>query len=327
MQFIDEAKVHFKSGDGGAGAVSFRREKFVEFGGPDGGDGGRGGSIVLLSNKNLNTLVDFRYKQHFKAENGQCGKSGNKNGQSGEDIIVRVPEGTQVFSEDGSLLFDFSEGKEEFIIVKGGKGGGGNARFKSSINQAPHYSGSGDPGEEITVWLKLKLLSDVGLVGLPNAGKSTFLASVTAAKPKIADYPFTTLKPQLGVVRLEEYEFVIADIPGLIEGAHLGTGLGTRFLKHIERCYLLIHLIDITSEDIIKDYEVINTELKEYGIENKDIILVLNKADCLTDNEIIEKKKLLEHYTGKEVSTISAVAKIGVNDLLRKCITANTKRI
>jgi GTP-binding protein len=327
MHFIDEAKIYFKSGDGGRGAVSFRREKFIEYGGPDGGDGGRGGDVILVSDHSLNTLIDFRYQQHFKAKNGECGKGANKNGAAGDSTIVMVPEGTEITSEDGELIFDFSGDQKEFVIAKGGKGGMGNSKFKSSINQAPRKSGPGEPGEEITVWLKLKLLSDVGLVGLPNAGKSTFLASVTAAKPKIADYPFTTLKPQLGVVRSDEYEFVIADIPGLIEGAHHGVGLGTRFLKHIERCYLLIHLIDINSEDVIEDYETVNTELVEYGITNKEVIIALNKIDACEEEEILEKKALLEEYTGKEIMLISAATKNGVEELLRKCITSKTKRL
>lgn len=323
MHFIDEVKVYLKAGDGGNGAVSFRREKFIEFGGPDGGNGGKGGDIILVTVPGLNTLIDFRYKQHFKAERGQGGRGRNCTGESGNDLILNIPVGTQVFAQDGqTLIADLTEPNQNFIIARGGRGGAGNAVFKSSVNQAPKRSIPGAEGDEIAVWLKLKLLSDVGLVGLPNAGKSTFLSVTTQAKPKIADYPFTTLKPQLGVVYIDLDEFVIADIPGLIEGASEGHGLGDKFLKHIERCSVLLHLIDIR-EDVAESYNTIRGELKNYinDLSSKIEIIALNKADTLSPEEIEEKQKQLKELTGKEVFICSAVTKAGIEPILRKLKT------
>ncbi len=268
MKFLDEAKVYAKSGDGGPGGVSFRREKYIEFGGPDGGNGGRGGHVIVRAVKDANTLIDFRYQQHFRAENGRRGSGANKTGADGEDIILRVPVGTQIFAEDKeTLLLDVTHEEQEMILLFGGDGGKGNAHYKSSTNQAPRRGTPGFPGQEIGIWLRLKLIADAGLVGMPNAGKSTFLAACSAAKPKIADYPFTTLHPNLGVVDLgtTDARFVLADIPGLIEGAHEGHGLGTRFLGHVERTAVLIHLIDGTQEDVVDAYKTIRHELKEYG--------------------------------------------------------------
>ena len=320
MHFIDETKIHVKSGDGGAGCVSFRREKNVPFGGPDGGDGGRGGSVVLEVVPGLNTLIDFRYSQHFKAPKGDHGMGSNRQGASHDDLVIKVPVGTQIFEEDGGvLLADLCEVGEQFMLVKGGDGGLGNARFKSSVNQAPRKSTPGWPGEELWVWLKLKLISDAGLVGLPNAGKSTFLSAVTRAKPKIADYPFTTLTPQLGVVYVDTTEFVLADIPGLIEGAHQGTGLGDRFLKHVERCGILLHVIDGTQEDIVQDYHTIRHELSEYSplLAEKDEIIALNKCDAIPEEEIAEKRASLEAASGKEVMLLSGVTGQGKEEILR----------
>lgn len=301
MHFIDEAKIYLKAGNGGAGSVSFRREKFIEFGGPDGGHGGKGADIILVATKELNTLIDFRYKQHFKAETGMHGMGRNRSGKAGEDLFIEVPIGTQIFDETNNvLLADLSTHGQNFIVAHGGRGGAGNSAFKSSTNQAPYKAKPGIEGEEIWVWLKLKLLSDVGLIGLPNAGKSTFLSSVTSAKPKIADYPFTTLKPQLGVAYCNNEEIVIADIPGLIEGASHGYGLGDKFLKHIERCRVLLHLIDI-STDITKNYETIRNELNSYSesLQYKKEIIVLNKADLVDESTakkcVIKIKKYLNN--------------------------------
>ncbi len=321
MHFIDEVKIYVKGGDGGNGCMSFRRESNVPMGGPDGGDGGRGGSVILECIEGLNTLIDFRYKQHFRARNGEHGKGRNKSGESREDIIIKVPQGTQVFLEDGeTLLTDLTTPGQTILLAKGGDGGFGNANFKSSVNRAPKRTIPGWPGEELWVWLKLKLLSDVGLVGLPNAGKSSFLARTTHAKPKIADYPFTTLKPQLGVVKIDDNEFVMADIPGLIEGAHHGTGLGHRFLKHIERCSVILHLIDITSENIEESYNTVRNELSEYSelLKNKVEIVALNKCDALTKEEVSKKIKKLKKATDKDVYAISAVTGEGVETVLRE---------
>lgn len=317
MQFIDEAKIYLKAGDGGHGCVSFRRDKYEDMGGPDGGDGGKGSSIIFLSNSHINTLLNYRYKQHFKGENGEYGKGSNRSGKSRIPLVLEVPIGTQIFTEDELLLYDFTRDQEEFEILKGGKGGLGNTHFKSSINQAPRRRTDGEVGEELNVWLKLKLLSDVGLVGLPNAGKSTYLAASTSAKPKIADYPFTTLSPGLGVVYVGEEEFVLADIPGLIEGAHLGHGLGDKFLKHIERCGVIIHLINGTSEDVVKDYQTIREELESYSelLKEKTEIICLNKCDILSEEEIEGKVKLLSELSGKKVFAISTFAKTGVREV------------
>ncbi len=325
MQFIDEAKIYIRSGDGGNGCVSFRREKYIPMGGPDGGDGGRGASIIFIANPHLNTLSHFRFKRHFKAPGGEGGMGSNKNGKAAKDMYIPVPVGTQIFDETGSLLlFDFTKKDQEFKILKGGKGGLGNTHFKSSVNQAPERSTKGIVGEEADVWLKLKLLSDVGLVGLPNAGKSTLLSKITSAKPKIADYPFTTLTPILGVVSVDDEEFVVADIPGLIEGAHEGHGLGDKFLKHIERCGLLIHLIDITSEDIIGDYDMICHELKEYSeiLGDKKEIICLNKTDLLSEKEIDERTKSMEKHTKNKIYLISAGSSQGLKPLMKEALRA-----
>lgn len=320
MRFIDEAKIYVKSGDGGNGCVSFRREKFIDMGGPDGGDGGRGGSIIIETDSHINTLTNFRYKREFKAQNGESGKGRNCTGASRLPLVLKVPVGTQVLSEeDEILLHDFTKADETYEIVRGGKGGLGNSHFKSSINQAPRRTTSPELGPEMWVWLKLKLISEAGLVGLPNAGKSTFLSRVTAAKPKIADYPFTTLTPQLGVVRQDDEEFVMADIPGLIEGAHEGHGLGDKFLKHVERCGVLLHLIDGTDEDVVENYRIIRGELEAYSkiLTEKLEIVTLNKCDALTEEEIEEKRSALEEASGKKVYTISGHTGAGVPEVLR----------
>ena len=324
MQFIDEARIHIKAGNGGNGCVSFRREKFIDRGGPDGGDGGRGGSIIFESSSHLNTLLEYRYKRHFKADNGEGGKGRNRSGKSATSLILKVPVGTQIFSDDGLLLIhDFVQDNERFEILSGGKGGLGNAHFKSSINQAPRRSTDGEIAGEMEIYLKLKLLSDAGLIGLPNAGKSTFLSKVTAAKPKIADYPFTTLKPGLGVVYAGEEEFVLADIPGLIEGAHLGSGLGDRFLKHIERCGVLIHLIDGTSENIAKDYKIIRGELEAYSelLKDKIEIVCLNKIDCLDAEDVKAKIDILYKISGKVPYPISSYTNEGISIVIKKALS------
>ncbi len=319
MKFLDQAKIFIKSGNGGAGAVSFRREKYVEFGGPDGGSGGRGGDIIIKCVDGLNTLIDYRYQQHFKAGTGTHGMGRQRTGADGKDIILKVPVGTQIFAEDNeTLLADFTEIGQEMVLLKGGNGGFGNMHFKNSTNQAPRHANPGLAGEEMWIWLRLKLIADAGLVGLPNAGKSTFLASVTAAKPKIADYPFTTLHPNLGVVKIGNREFVMADIPGLIEGAHEGAGIGDRFLGHIERTRTIVHLIDGTQEDVVDAYTTIRGELEAYGhgLAEKHEILALNKADALTEEELAEKKQALEAAAGKKVHVISAVAGQDVDKVL-----------
>lgn len=321
MQFLDEVKIYIKSGDGGSGCVGFRREKFIAQGGPDGGDGGRGGSIYAECVANLNTLIDFRYAQHFKAKNGQAGMGQNRHGAAADDVILKVPVGTEVLTDDGEhVIVDFTEVGQKVMLAKGGDGGFGNAHFKSSTNQAPTKKTAGWPGEEMWIRLRLKLISDSGLVGLPNAGKSTFLSSVSAAKPKIADYPFTTLKPQLGVVYVDDSEFVIADLPGLIAGAHEGVGLGDKFLKHVERSGVLLHIIDATCEDVVQAYKTIRHELVEYGLEDKVEVIALNKCDSLTEEEIVKKKTLLKKYTKKDIFAISAAAKQGIVPVLRKLL-------
>lgn len=320
MKFLDESKVYIQSGDGGAGAVSFRREKFIEYGGPDGGNGGRGGHVWIECVDTLNTLIDYRYQQHFRGEKGDHGRGRLKTGRDGEDVVLKVPVGTQIFEDDKeTLIHDFTTVGERFRILKGGDGGFGNDFYKSSVNRSPKKATPGWPGEERWIWLRLKLIADVGLVGLPNAGKSTFLSVVTRAKPKIADYPFTTLNPQLGVVYAYEKEFVLADLPGLIENAHLGVGLGHRFLGHAERCKILIHVIDATSEDVRRDYDLIRNELALYdeGLEGKPEVVALNKCDALDEEEIAEKMQALE---GVEVYPISAVSRQGLDPLLSKVI-------
>jgi GTPase len=333
MKFLDEAKIFVKSGDGGAGCVSFHREKFVEFGGPDGGDGGKGGNVIVEAVPNLNTLIDYRYQQHFKARRGHHGMGKLRSGAKSEDILMRVPVGTQILDDDKeTVLFDLTKPGQRIVLCKGGDGGFGNAHFKSSTNQAPRHSTPGWPGEERWIWLRLKLIADAGLVGLPNAGKSTLLAAVTRAKPKIADYPFTTLHPQLGVVHVDEKEFVLADIPGLIEGAHEGAGLGTRFLGHVERCGVLIHLVDGTQDDVVAAYKTIRAELKSYSpvLAQKPEILCLNKCDALSAEEIEDKTKALMKAAKLKKSraknapapvlAISGAAKIGTTELLRRAI-------
>lgn len=319
MKFLDQAKVYLRSGNGGPGALSFRREKFIEFGGPNGGDGGRGGSVIVECVEGLNTLIDYRYQQHFKAKSGGHGMGRDRSGAAADDIILKVPVGTQIFEEDNeTLIADFTEVGQQIVLCKGGDGGRGNAAFKTSTNRAPRKIEPGWPGEERWIWLRLKLIADVGLVGLPNAGKSTFLSVTSRAKPKIADYPFTTLVPQLGVVAVGEREFVLADIPGLIEGASDGIGLGHRFLGHVERCRVLLHLIDATEEDVVGSYETIRRELAAYdeGLAEKPEIIALNKMDSVTEEELETKVKAIKDVSGKPVHVISAVIGENVDPLL-----------
>lgn len=319
MKFLDQAKIYIASGAGGNGSISFRREKFIEFGGPDGGDGGKGGDVWVECVANLNTLIDYRYRQHFKAQSGQGGMGQNRSGVSGKDAVVAVPPGTQVFAEDQeTLLAEVMQPGDRKRLARGGNGGFGNAHFKSPTNRAPRHANPGQPGEELTVWLRLKLIADAGIVGLPNAGKSTFLATVSAAKPKIADYPFTTLHPNLGVVREAGTDFVLADIPGLIEGAHEGAGLGTRFLGHVERCRVLLHLVDATSEDIASAYRTVRAELKAYGedLAKKKEIVALSKCDALDDDTIAAKVAELKAAARKKPLVLSAVSGKGVKEVL-----------
>ena len=294
MKFLDQAKIYIKAGNGGSGSASFRREKFVEYGGPDGGDGGDGGSIIFQSDRNLNTLIDFRYAQHFKAKHGKPGSKRNKTGANGEDLILKVPLGTQVYEEDNNtLIYDFTKNKEKYLVASGGKGGLGNVRFKSSTNRAPRKKTNGKLGEEFWIWLQLKVIADIGIIGKPNAGKSSLLAALTRAKPKIANYPFTTINPNLGVSYYGGKEITLADIPGLVEGAHKGVGLGDKFLRHIERCKILLHLIDLSEDDLLNSYKKIKSELSNYDkslIKKKEIIF-FNKSDLLDDEEINEKLK------------------------------------
>jgi GTP-binding protein len=320
MKFLDLAKVYLRSGSGGGGAVSFRREKFIEYGGPDGGDGGGGGDVWAEAVDGLNTLIDFRYQQHFFAKNGQPGMGRQRTGKDGADIVLRVPAGTEILEEDQeTVIADLAEVGDRVLLARGGNGGFGNLHFKTSTNQAPRRANPGQPGVERTIWLRLKLIADVGLLGLPNAGKSTFLAATSNARPKIADYPFTTLVPNLGVVGVDGAEFVVADIPGLIEGAHEGRGLGDTFLGHVERCAVLLHLVDGTSEDVAGDYETIITELDAYGggLAEKPRVTVLNKVDALSPEQIEEKRAALEAATGGQVMNMSGVARTGVIEVLR----------
>lgn len=321
MKFLDEAKIYLKAGDGGNGSASFRHEKFIEFGGPDGGNGGKGGDIIFEAIPNLNTLIDFRYQQHFKAERGQNGAGRSCTGASADDLIIKVPTGTQIVAEDGvTILADLEHDGDKFIAAHGGQGGRGNESFKSSTNQAPRRADPGEPGEELWVWLRLKLIADVGLIGLPNAGKSTFLAAVSRARPKIADYPFTTLYPNLGVVHVDDKELVVADIPGLIEGASEGAGLGTRFLKHVERCSVLLHLVDGTAENVVDAYLTIRQELKNYStvLFQKPEIVALNKIDALTPELIGQKVSELKKASKKGVYAISGISKQGLAAMLRE---------
>ena len=320
MKFLDEAKVYIRSGDGGAGAVSFRREKFVEFGGPDGGDGGRGGDVWVEAVNGLNTLIDFRYQQHFKGQTGIHGMGRNRTGANGAGATLKVPVGTQIFEEDNeTLICDLTIEGQKFRLAKGGNGGFGNAYFKSSTNQAPDWANPGLPGEEKTIWLRLKLIADAGLVGLPNAGKSTFLATCTRARPKIANYPFTTLHPNLGVATVDGREFVLADIPGLIEGAHEGIGLGDRFLGHVERTRVLLHLVSAQEEAVGKAYKTVKHELETYGagLTDKTEIVALSQIDVVDEDELKKKKKELEKACGKPIFVISAATGRGMTDVLR----------
>ena len=320
MKFLDEAKVYIRSGDGGNGCVAFRREKFIEFGGPSGGNGGRGGDVVVEAVDGLNTLIDYRYAQHFKARAGTAGMGKDRHGANAEDIVLKVPVGTQIFDDDKeTLLADLTEVGQRAVLAQGGNGGFGNAHFKSATNRAPRNANPGQPGEEHWIWLRLKLIADAGLVGLPNAGKSTFLAAVSAAKPKIADYPFTTLNPQLGVVNSDGREFVLADIPGLIEGAHEGSGLGDRFLGHIERCRVLLHLVDGTGEHAGKDYKTVRAELEAYGgdLADKHEIVALSKIDAMTPELIKEQASRLKRAAKKTPLLLSAHSGSGVPEALR----------
>ena len=324
MKFLDQVKIYVKAGDGGDGSPSFRREKFIEFGGPDGGDGGKGGSVIFKAERNLNTLIDFRYQQHHKAKRGDNGSGQNRTGKSGDDLILNVPLGTQVFEEDNkTLIYDFDKVGDEFVVAKGGKGGLGNTRFKSSTNRAPRKFTKGTSGEEFTIYLQLKTIADIGIIGLPNAGKSSLLAAITNANPKIANYQFTTLNPNLGVASYDNKEITLADIPGLIEGAHKGTGLGIQFLKHVERCKSLLHMIDITNEDIKKSYKQVKTELKNYSskLSKKKEIIVLNKIDLISKNKL---KQIVDNFsknTKSEIMTLSTLKKNSISKLKAKLIS------
>ncbi len=323
MKFLDEAKVYIRSGDGGNGCLAFRREKFIEFGGPSGGNGGRGGDVVVVAVDGLNTLIDYRYQQHYTAQNGRPGMGKDRHGAGGSDVVMKVPVGTQIYEEDGeTLLADLTEVAQQAVLAKGGNGGFGNAHFKSSTNRAPRHTNPGQPGEERTIRLRLKLIADAGIVGLPNAGKSTFLAAVSAARPKIADYPFTTLHPQLGVVGIDGREFVLADIPGLIEGAHEGLGLGDRFLGHVERCRVILHLVDGTGDHAGKAYETVRTELEAYGggLAKKAEVVALNKADALTPEALKQQVARLKRAAGRTPLVVSAATGAGVPEVLRALI-------
>ena len=323
MKFLDQVKIYIKAGDGGSGSPSFRREKFIEFGGPDGGDGGKGGSVVLVSERNLNTLIDYRYQQHFKAERGGDGKGKNQTGKGGDNLYLKVPIGTQVFEEDNkTLIFDFKKEKEEYTAAISGKGGFGNTRFKSSTNRAPRKFTKGLKGEDFWIWLQLKTIADIGIIGLPNAGKSSLLASITSATPKIANYKFTTLNPNLGVAVYDDKEITLADIPGLIEGAHKGVGLGTKFLKHIERCKTLLHLIDVTEKDLIRSYKQIRSELGKYSksLLKKNEIIVLNKIDLIDKKNLDSKKKILSGKNKKKIYDLSTLDKSKISKIKSKLL-------
>ena len=320
MKFLDQAKIYIKAGNGGSGSASFRREKFVEFGGPDGGDGGSGGSVVFVADRNLNTLIDFRYQQHFKAEKGQDGKGKKKTGKSGKDLILKVPIGTQIFEEDNNTLIeDLLKSEQKIIIANGGRGGLGNVRFKSSTNRAPRKKTNGNKGESFWIWLQLKVIADIGIVGMPNSGKSSLLALLTSARPKIANYPFTTINPNLGVAIYNNKEITLADIPGLIEGAHEGIGLGDKFLRHIERCKNILHLIDITNENVLESYYNVRKELSKYSnkLIKKREIIVLNKIDMISDEEINKKIKIFSKKTKKKIYIISALKNKGLETIKR----------
>ena len=323
MKFLDQVKIYVKAGNGGDGSPSFRREKFIEFGGPDGGDGGKGGSVILRAERNLNTLVDYRFQQHHKAKRGENGSGQNRTGKNGEDLVLKVPLGTQVFEEDNkTLIFDFMNIEERFIVASGGKGGLGNTRFKSSTNRAPRKFTKGFIGEEFVIWLQLKTIADIGIIGLPNAGKSSLLAALTNANPKIANYKFTTLNPNLGVTKYDNKEITIADIPGLVEGAHKGTGLGIKFLKHIERCKSLLHLIDITNDDLKKSYKQIKNELKSYSskLSKKKELVILNKVDLMDNKDLKKIIKEFSKNTNSEVLTLTTFEKKSISKIKSKLI-------
>mgnify|MGYP001175758781 CR=1 FL=1 len=323
MKFLDQAKIYIKAGNGGSGSSSFRREKYIEFGGPDGGDGGDGGSIILESERNLNTLIDYRFRQHFKAEAGKSGSKKNKTGGNGKDLILKVPVGTQIYEEDNNtLIYDFKKNKDKYLVARGGNGGLGNVRFKSSTNRAPRKKTNGKNGEEFWVWLQLKIIADIGIIGLPNAGKSSLLAAITRAKPKIADYPFTTINPNLGVAFYDNKEVTLADIPGLVEGAHKGIGLGDKFLRHIERCKVLLHLIDLTSDDLEDNYLKIREELKAYSksLSLKKEIIFLNKSDLLESEEIDKKVKDFKKKIKKKYKIVSLNLKKDILNIKKELI-------
>ena len=324
MKFLDQAKVYIKAGNGGSGSASFRREKFIEYGGPDGGDGGNGGSIILKSVRNLNTLIDYRYQQHHKAQRGDNGSGQNRTGKSGDNLFLKVPLGTQVFEEDNkTLIYDFLKIGEEFVVANGGKGGLGNTRFKSSTNRSPRKFTKGKRGEEFIIWLQLKTIADIGIIGLPNAGKSSLLAAITNANPKIANYQFTTLNPNLGVASYDNKEITLADIPGLIEGAHKGTGLGIQFLKHVERCKSLLHMIDITNDDIKKSYDQVKNELKNYStkLSKKKELIVLNKTDLIEEKKVKDIVNNFSKSTKSEVVTMSTFKKKTILKIKAKLIS------
>ena len=327
MKFLDQAKIYIKAGNGGSGSASFRREKYIEFGGPDGGDGGEGGSIILEAERNLNTLIDFRYRQHFKADSGKSGSKKNKTGGSGKDLVLKVPIGTQIYEEDNNtLIYDFTKNDEKFVVATGGKGGLGNTRFKSSTNRSPKRKTEGKKGEEFWIWLQLKVIADVGIIGLPNAGKSSFLSKCTRARPKIANYPFTTINPNLGVLQINHREIVLADIPGLIEGSHKGIGLGDKFLRHIERCNTLIHLIDISENDILGNYLKIRNELSKYDkkILKKKEIIIFNKLDLVNMATVNEKLKKFKNRVKKKYEITSLISNYNFEKIkkiiYKKCI-------
>ncbi len=328
MKFLDQAKINLKAGNGGSGSASFRREKFVEFGGPDGGDGGDGGSILFEAERNLNTLIDYRYAQHFKAENGKPGSKKNKTGANGKDLILKVPIGTQIYEEDNNtIIYDFKKNKDKYLVASGGEGGLGNVRFKSSTNRAPRKKTNGKDGEEFWIWLQLKIIADIGIIGLPNAGKSSLLAALTRAKPKIASYPFTTINPNLGVAYYNNKEVTLADIPGLVEGAHKGVGLGDKFLRHIERCKMLIHLVDVTNDNLAENYQKIRSELENYdlSLSKKKEIIYFNKSDLVEKNKLKEKLDIFSNRIKKKYKIISVFKKDDIKTI-KKILIANVNR-
>ena len=328
MKFLDQAKINLKAGNGGSGSASFRREKYVEFGGPDGGDGGDGGSIIFESERNLNTLIDFRYSQHFKAENGKPGSKRNRTGANGKDLILKVPIGTQIYEEDNNtLIYDFKKNKEKYLVANGGKGGLGNVRFKSSVNRAPRKKTDGKTGEEFWIWLQLKIIADVGIIGLPNSGKSSLLAALTRAKPKIANYPFTTINPNLGVTYYNNKEVTLADIPGLVEGAHKGVGLGDKFLRHIERCKILLHLIDLSEKNLLDNYQKIRNELKSYdhSLYKKKEIIIFNKSDLIKEDDLEKKISRFKQKIKRKYEIISLFKKDDIQ-IVKKTLVNNVNK-